>query len=153
MDKKFRKKQEKQAKIPEKGPEPQRIEKIRPSPVSWIVFFFTISIVIISLIPVVFPSAIIAGFTAVNELERFDISGKQIDTYETGPLSGTLVVTSGIVFGLAILHFKNKLPQSISKGFEYIFNFEVSKKVAIISMVVILSIYVAVSANELLDVE
>ncbi len=153
MARKFRKNQEKQAKIPEKVPEPQRTEKIRPSPVSWIVFFFTISIVILSLIPVVFPSAIIAGFTAVNELERFGISGKQIDTYETGPLSGALFVTSGIVFGLAILHFKNKLPQSISKGFQFIFNFEVSKKVAIISMVVILAIYVAASANELSEEE
>jgi len=153
LARKFRKNQEKQAKIPEKVPEPQRIEKIRPSPVSWIVFFFTISIVVISLIPVVFPSAIIAGFTAVNELERFGISGKQIDTYETGPLSGALFVTSGIVFGLAILYFKNKLPQSISKGFQYIFNFEVSKKVAIVSMVVILAIYVAVSANELSEEE
>ncbi len=125
----------------------------RPSSVSWIVFFFTISIVIISLIPVVFPSAIIANFTAVNELERFGISGKQIDTYETGPISGALFVTSGIDFGLAILHFKNKLPQSISKGFQFIFNFEVSKKVALASMVVILAIYVAASANELSEEE
>jgi len=153
LARKFRKNQEKQAKIPEKVPEPQRTEKIRPSPVSWIVFFFTISMVVLSLIPVVFPSAIIANFTAVNELERFDISGKQIDTYEMGPLSGALVVTSGIVFSLAILHFKNKLPQSISKGFQFIFDFEVSKKVALASMVVILAIYVAASANELSEEE
>ncbi len=84
--------------------------------------------VILSLIPVMFPSLIVANFTQVNELEQFGISGKQIDAYETGPLSGALFVTSGIVFGLAILHFKKRLPQSISKGFEFIFNFEVSKK-------------------------
>jgi len=137
----------------EKRPEPSKLQKIRPSPISWIVFFFTISIVILSLIPVVFPSLIVANFTQVNDLEQLGISGKQIDPYEAGPLAGSLFVTSGIFFGLAILHFKNKLPQSISKGFEFIFNFEISKKVAIISMMVILAIYVAASANELSEEE
>jgi len=154
LGKKFKKKHEKQSeKEFKKPPEPSKFEKIRPSPVSWIVFFFTISMVILSLIPVVFPSLIVANFTQVNELEQFGISGKQIDTFETGPLSGALFVTSGIVFGLAILHFKGKLPQSTSKGFQFIFNFEVSKKVAIASMVVILAIYVAASASELSEEE
>ena len=155
MGKKFKKRQEKQApeSSTEKPPESSKLQKIRPSPISWIVFFFTISMVVLSLIPVVFPSLIVANFTQVNDLERFDISGKQIEPYEAGPLAGALFVTSGIVFGLAILHFKNKLPQSISKGFQFIFDFEVSKKVAIISMVVILAIYVAASANELAEEE
>ena len=150
MSKKFKKKHEKQSEDGfKKSPEPSKFEMIRPRPVSWIVFFFTISMVIIRLIPVVFPSLIIVNFTSVNELEQFGISGKQLDTFETGPLSGALFVTSGIVFGLAILRFKTKLPQSISKAFQFIFDFEVSKKVAIISMIVILAIYVAASANEL----
>jgi len=154
LGKKFKKRQEKQAKeSQEKPPEPSKLQKIRPNTISWIVFFFTISMVILSLTPVVFPSLIIANFTQVNELEQFGISGKQIDTFETGPLSGALFVTFGIVFGLAILHFKKKLPQSISKGFQFIFNFEVSKKVAIAFMVVILAIYVAASANELAEEE
>jgi len=137
----------------ESSQEPSRFEKTKPSPISWIVFLFTISMVVLSLIPVVFPSLIVAGFTQVNDLERFDILGKQIEPYEAGPLAGALFVTFGIVFGLAILHFKNKLPQSISKAFQFIFDFEVSKKVAIISMVVILAIYVAASANELAEEE
>jgi len=155
LAKKFKKKQEKQSakESKENPPEPQSSEKLRPNPISWIVFFFTISMVILSLIPVVFPSAIVANFTEVNDLERFGISGKQIEPYESGPLAVALFVTSGIVFGLAILHFKSKLPQSISKGFQFIFNFEVSKKVAIISMVVILAIYVTASANELAEEE
>jgi len=137
----------------EKLPESSKLQKIKPSKISWIVFFFTISIVILSLIPVVFPSLIVANFTQVNDLEQFGISGLDIDPYQTGPLAGALFVTSGIVFALAIFHFKSKLPQSISKGFQFIFNFEVSKKVAIISMIVILAIYVAASANELSEEE
>jgi len=64
----------------------------------------------------------VANFTQVNDLERFGISGKQIEPYEAGPLTGALFVTSGIVFVLAILHFKNKLPQSISKGSQFSFD-------------------------------
>jgi len=155
LAKKFRKKQEKQSakESKEKSSEPESSEKLRPNLISWIVFFFTISMVVLSLIPIVFPSLIVANFTQVNELEQFGISGSEIDLYETGPLSGALFVTLGIVFGLAILHFKNKLPQPISKGFEFIFNFEVSKKVAIISMIVILAVYVTASANELAEEE
>ncbi len=155
MAKKIGKKQEKQStkESKEKSPEPQSSEKLRPSAISWIVFFFTISVVILSLIPVVFPSAIVANFTQVNDLEQLGISGLEMDPFQAGPLSGALFVTSGIVFGLTILYFKNKLPKSISKAFQFIFNFEVSKKVAIISMVVILAIYVAASANELAEEE
>jgi len=155
LGKKFKKKHEKQApeSSAEKPPESSKLQKIRPNTISWIVFFFTISMVILSLIPVVFPSLIVAGFTQVNDLERFGISGKQIEPYEVGPLAGALFITSGIVFGLAILYFKNKLPQSLSKGFQFIFNFEVSKKITIASMVVILAIYVAASANELAEEE
>ncbi len=155
MAKKVRKKQVKQSakESKEKSSEPESSEKLRPNLISWIVFFFTISMVVLSLIPIVFPSAIVANFTQVNDLEQFGISGSVIDPYQTGPLSGALFVTLGIVFGLAILHFKNKLPRSISKLFQFIFDFEVSKKVAIVSMVVILAIYVAASANELSEEE
>jgi hypothetical protein len=138
-------------KEPEKKPELS--QKIMPSPVSWIVFFFTISMVIISLIPVVFPSLIAASFTQVNELERFGISGLEVNPFETGPLSGALFVTSGIVFALAILHCKKRLPQFISKGFEFIFNFEVSNRVALVTLIVILAIYVGITANELAQEE
>jgi len=153
LGKKFKKKQGKQTRESDKPPEPSKLQKIRPTTISWIVFFFTISMLILSLIPVVFPSLIVANFTEVNDLERFGISGLDIDPYQTGPLSGALFVTSGIVFTLAILHFKNKLPQSISKAFQFIFDFEVSKKVAIISIIVILAIYVAATTNELSEEE
>jgi len=153
LAKKFKKKHEKQSEKAKKPSEPTKSQKTRPTPISWIVFFLTISLVILSLIPVVFPSLIVSGFTQVNDLERFGISGKQIDPYEAGPLAGALFVTSGIVFSLTILHFKNKLPQFISKAFQFIFDFEISKKVAIISMVIILTIYVAASVNELAEEE
>jgi len=149
LDKKFKERQEKQAKeSQEKPPEPSKSEKIRPNRVSWIVFLFTISMVIISLIPVVFPALITTSFTTVSDLQQFGVSGGAVDPFEAGPLAVPLFIISGVVFGLAILHFKNKIPQ-LSKAFEFIFDFEVSRKIAIITMIVILSVYVATTAAEL----
>jgi len=149
---KFRKKQEKQSskESKEKSPEPLKSEKIRPSPVSWIVFLFTMSMVIISLIPVVFPALIATSFTSVSDLEQFGVSGGEVDPFEAGPLAVPLFITSGVVFGLAILHSKNKIPL-LSKAFEFIFDFEVSKKIAIMTMIVILAVYIAASAPELAE--
>ena len=65
---------------------------------SWNVFFFTISLVILSLIPVVFPSFIVANFTQVNELEQLGISGKQIEPYEVGPLADHILIYTNFVF-------------------------------------------------------
>lgn len=152
--KKFKKKQQDRSdKESEKSQEPSKLQKIIPSPVSWIVFFFTISMVILSLIPAVFPSLIIASFTQVNELERFGISGTQVNPFEIGPLAGAIFVTSGIVFALAILHCKKRLPQSISKAFQFIFNFEVSKRTALVVLIVILAIYSGITASELAQEE
>ena len=131
-------------------PESAKFQKIRPAPISWIVFLFTISMIIISLIPVVFPALIATSFTTVSDLQQFGVSGGEVDPFEAGPLAAPLFITSGVIFGLAILHFKNKLPQ-LSKAFEFIFNFEVSKKIAIITMIVILAVYIAASAPELAE--
>jgi len=106
--------------------------------------------IIISLIPVVFPALIATSFTTVSDLQQFGVSGGEVNPFEAGPLALPLFITSGIIFGLAILHFKNKIPQ-LSKVFKFIFDFEVSKKIAIITMIVILAVYIAASAPELAE--
>jgi len=106
LGKKFEKKQEKQAKEPqEKPPGPSKSEKIRPSIVSWIVFLFTISMVIISLIPVVFPALIATSFTTVSDLQQFGVSGGKVDPFEAGPLAAPLFIISGVVFWISNFTF------------------------------------------------
>jgi hypothetical protein len=50
---------------------------------------------------------------------------------------------------LTILHFKNKLPNFLSRLFTKIFSFEISKKIAFIVMTVLLIIYISTSSTEL----
>lgn len=113
--------------------------------VSWTVFIFTISIVLISLVSVVFPALIVSSGT----MQIPGITSVAPDPYEIGVWAGSMIAVNIIVFVIAILYFKNKLPNQLSKSLKAIFEFEVSKKVAFIVLVILLSIYISASVPEL----
>lgn len=111
---------------------------------SWIVFLFSISIVIISFVSVVFPALILASDTIVIP----GIKSVAPDPFETGVWSGGVIISSGIIFSLALLHYKKKI-NPLSKLFEKIFSFEISKRISFIVMVILLIIYISATAGEL----
>jgi len=82
--------------------------KLKQNPVSWIVFLPTIIVVLLSLTPVLFPALIL------RSLGGFDDS-VGIDPFELGSLAYSFLITNFIIFGLALLYYKNKLPQIITK--------------------------------------
>ena len=121
--------------------------------VNWIVFFFSISIVLISLVSVIFPALIASNNSTIKLLEEFSIELVEINPFQTGVWAGPLLASNFIVLIIAILYFKNKLPNVLGRAINFIFTFEISKKVAIISIVVLLAIYVGLSAGELAQEE
>jgi len=70
------------------------------------------------------------------------------DPFETGIWSVGVIISSAVIFVLALLHHKKKMP-TLSKSFEKIFSFEISNKVSIVIMIVILAIYISFTAGEL----
>lgn len=112
--------------------------------ISWIVFLVTFGIVIITLTSVVFPALLTGSISGI----KFPV---QINIFETGIWTYQLLFGNFIVFGLAILYFKNKLPQQITNPIKFIFNFEVSRKVAFIVIIILLVIYIPFNALELLE--
>lgn len=116
---------------------------------SWIVFLFSISIVILSLVSVVFPTLIASSNSTISDLEELGISLFEVNPFEVGVWAGPVFTISIIVFMLTLLYFKKKLPKSLTKFFEFIFTFEVSKKTALITILLILAIYIGFSAQEL----
>jgi len=112
--------------------------------IPWIVFLFSISIVLISFISVVFPALILATDT----IRIPGIEPVTPDPFETGVWSGGVVVSSIIIFSLAFLHHKKKITP-LSRLFEKVFSFEISKKISLVIMIVLLVIYVSSSAGEL----
>ena len=112
--------------------------------IPWIVFLFSIGIVLISFISVVFPALILASDT----IRIPGLPSVTPDPFEFGEWSGGVILSSVIIFSLALLHHKKKI-KPLSKLFEKIFSFEISKKVSLITMAVLLIIYVSFSAGEL----
>ena len=115
------------------------------SKVSWIVLLFSITISGISLISVVFP-ALISETVSISDLEKLGISQHEEEPFQTGPLTGLLILVNGIVFGTYVL--KNRVPEKISTPFKKIVSFQISKKVTILTIIVILSIYTIMTIPE-----
>lgn len=126
----------------------ENTQKIDSAVISWIVFLFSISVVLISFISVIFPALILVSDTIVIP----GIESTAPNSLETGVWSGGVIVSNGIIFGLVLLHYKKKI-ELLSKVFEKIFSFEISKKLSFIFMIVLLTIYVSVTAGELSTLE
>ena len=104
----------------------KELELNKNSIISWIIFLATLVVVLITLITIVFPAFLLGSTSGI----KYPV---QIDIFETGIWTYQLLIANFIVFGLLILHYKNKLPQEITKLFKFIFNFEISTKSCTVS--------------------
>ena len=109
--------------------------------VSYAVFFCTLVIVLLTLIPVIFP-ALYSSF--------FGMFTENLNSFEPGYQSVFLIVSNIVIFGFGIAYYKNKIPSTVHDAVEKIRTFEISKKLSIISLIIILGIYVGLSSPELL---
>ena len=113
--------------------------------VPWIVFLFSISIVLISFVSVIFPALILVSDTP----EIPGIDPVTPEPFENGVWSVGVIISSVIIFSLVLLYFSKKLPSSLSSLFAKLFTFEISKKISFIAMIVLLIIYISASSAEL----
>ncbi|MGI0008923.1 MAG: hypothetical protein ACRD92_04810 [Nitrosopumilaceae archaeon] len=109
--------------------------------VSWAVFLSTLVVVLISLTSVLFPSFVIRSASTVQD--------PIMNQYELGVWTYHLLVANLILLGIGLLRSKNKLPQLVTNTTSFILNFEISKKVTILTVAVLLAIYVGFSVSEL----
>ena len=110
------------------------------SKVSYAVFFCTIIPVLLILIPIIFPAFFSSYFTIFTEI---------LNPFEFGYQSFFLIVSNVVIFGFGIAYYKKKIPSLVFDFVEKIRTFEISKRVAIISLAIILGIYVGLSTPEL----
>jgi len=108
--------------------------------VSYAVFFCTLVIVLLTLIPIIFP-ALYSSF--------FGMFTENLDPFELGYQSVFFIISNVVIFGFGIAYYKKKIPSSLHELVEKIRTFEISKRVSIISLAVILVVYVGLSTPEL----
>ena len=115
-------------------------EQISSKLVTYAAFLVTLGIVGISIISVIFPALIISNtYEFPNDL----------DPFETSPWTLPIIISSFSLLTLGFLYKNEKLPSQLYSGIKFILNFEISKKTAIISGIIILGIYIGLSSSEL----
>ncbi|MDC0193595.1 hypothetical protein OAK01_01280 [Candidatus Nitrosopelagicus sp.] len=115
------------------------------SKISWLVFIFTISIVMISLVPAIFP-ALFSNTFFNSELDTFEVpSNYGIDSFEIGGLAPPLII-SNIVILTFFFFFKKK---GFQKKLDRVVKYQISQRIAIITIIIILAGYVSVSYSEI----
>ena len=110
---------------------------------SWTVFLVTLLVVLIAITTLLFPALVIRSLGGVE-----DYSG--INPFETGIWTFPLLITNFVLLGIGILYFKNKLPKQITKSIKFIFDFEVSTKIAFLVILILIGFYVVFTTTEVL---
>jgi hypothetical protein len=103
------------------------------------VFVFSISVVLLCCVSVIFPALI---QSTTSEFSKFPFYTPQVDPFEIGALAIPFVILNGVVLLIGIIYYKKNY--SLNR----LFNFDVSKKVAIIVVSIILSTYVITTVPE-----
>lgn len=115
------------------------IHKNQKSTVSWIVFCIVLGIVLVNLTSVLFPALIVRSTSIIQDTS--------INSFEPGVLAIPLLITNFVVFGLFVIHYKKKFPPRIENKIHSLLEFEVSRKVAMIVLIIILVICIASSVG------
>ena len=108
--------------------------------VTALICIFSIIVVGISLVSVIFPALITANF-GIQESES--------NQFEIGSNTITFLIGNLLLIGFGVLYFKKKLPAIIQKSLENFLNKNISNKVTIILLFVILIPYVILTIPEL----
>jgi len=112
--------------------------------VTWGVFLITFVFIIITLTSAAFPNLLLISFGGDADLQTFN-------PIEIGIWAYPLLITNFIIFGLAILYFKKRLPSKLTSSINFIFNFEVSAKITFFVITIIIGVYIIFSVGELFD--
>jgi len=108
--------------------------------VSYVVFFCTLVVVLLTLTPVIFP-ALYSSF--------FGMFTENLDPFELGYQSVFFIVSNILILGFGVAYYKKKIPSLVYNVVEKIRTFEIPKRVAMMSLAVILVVYIGLSAPEL----
>jgi len=103
-------------------------------------FFVTLSIVIFSLFAIIFPGFLLVAFSSYPT---------NFEPLESSVWLVPIVSSNSILLIIGFAYYRKKLPLQIHKGIEFILNFEISKKTALLAGVIILVVYIGFSLPEL----
>jgi len=116
------------------------IELQKQNIVSNVVFAFSIVIVGINLVSLFFPALLVPLTTDFEST---------IDPFEPGAWALPALLTYFALFYFGIMYYAKKLPSKIRNAIQFILNFEVSRRLAFIVILIIIGGYISFSIGEL----
>jgi len=115
------------------------------STISYLVFFATLAVIIPSIVSIIFPSLIISL--------TYPMGQEFVDPFETGAFTIPFLSVGIFLLGFSLLYYSGNLPYSIQRPIKFILHFEVSRKISFIVILILLTIYVGLSIEELAEPE
>ena len=106
----------------------------------YLVFFATLSIVVFSLFAIIFPSLLMTVYYPYTTT---------LQPFESSVWLVPIVSSNSILLVIGFAYYRKKIPLQISNGIEFILNFEISKKTALLTGIIILVVYIGFSLPEL----
>ena len=106
---------------------------------SYGVFSFSISVVLLCCVSVIFPALISSTNSEFSELPFYT---PQVDPFEVGVLAIPFLILNGIVLLIGTIYYKKNY--SLNR----LFNFDVSKKITAVTIIIILSAYIVATVPE-----
>jgi len=108
---------------------------------SYLVFLLTVTITLISLTSVLFPALIPRLASSIGE--------SSVNPFEPGVWAPHLLAANIILLGIGILYYTKNLPDVVLKSIRFVLDFEVSSKIAFITIAILLALYIGFTVGEL----
>jgi len=121
-----------------------KMEEEKSRIITYIVFGFTLAVVILNLVSLIFPALLVISIIG---------SERDVNAFELGTWVIPFVSINLSILVFALLYYKQILPNVIVKSFKFIINFEISKKTATVFFLIIIGIYILFTVGELTEQE
>ena len=108
--------------------------------ITYVVFIFALAVVILNIVSLIFPALLLTSFVSVES---------RINPFELGAWTIPFLVANLSVLVFGLLYYRKLLPSIITRSYNFILSFEVSRKTAILAFLVIIGIYIGLSVWEL----
>jgi len=109
--------------------------------VSYAVFFATLAVITPSILSVLFPALIVSLTTEYPD--------KSVNPFELGVLAlPFLSVNVVLLGGVILLYYTGNLPLSIHRFIKFVFNFETSRRVSFLVILILITIYVVYNLED-----
>ena len=121
-----------------------KIDSEKSRIITYLVLCFTLIIVILNIISLIFPALLLTTFVG---------SESDVKSFELGAWTIPFVLTNLSLFVFGFLYYRKNLPKKIYNSFEFITNFEVSRRTAIIVFSIMIGVYIIFNIGELFQNE